>query len=456
MGWFFSLAPQLHPRFSHFTFFLLNVCSAFMAISCASSPMIQPQINGLVVADRYQAAAKVLTTHPQGYGANNELLYWLDRGLVFHLAGDYPESILAFDQAKHLFDDLWTKSLTQEAATWLINDYAAPYRGEDFERVMINIFQALNYIAMGELEEALVEARDIDGQLTTINLQYPVDQKNVYKEDAFARLLMGILYEAGPTPGDWNDAFISYQKSAEIYETNYQSHYEIQIPIILKENLLTLAQGMGKEVGSMYEDKYPEIQILPWPEKLKMGEVYCILYTGLSPLKRERFLPIPLPDGYITKLAFPVYESRTTEGEDLIFSAHQDQRLAVQVPLELGEDIEGIARQNLENRKGRILAKAVARPAGKYFLELQEERSLKEKFGDKTARWSRYLSNMYNVYSEQADLRSWQTLPAKIHIGRLLLPPGHYTFEINGEKLESLEIKAGQKEFLINRLKPKL
>jgi hypothetical protein len=93
---------------------------------------------------------------------------------------------------------------------------------------------------------------------------------------------------------------------------------------------------------------------------------------------------------------------------------------------------------------------------GKYYLELQEERYLKEKFGEETTRWSRYLSNMYNVYSEQADLRSWQTLPAKIFIGRLLLPPGHYTFEINGEKLESLTIKAGQKEFLINRLKPKL
>ena len=114
-----------------------------LIVSCASAPTIQPQINGLVVAEKFDRAAKLLDSQSQtkSYGSNNELLYLLDRGMVYHLAGNYPESIKTFAAAKQKYDELYTKSLTKIAATWLVNDYNAPYRGEDFERVMINIFQ---------------------------------------------------------------------------------------------------------------------------------------------------------------------------------------------------------------------------------------------------------------------------------------------------------------------------
>src|SRR3990167_11162667 len=106
---------------------------------------------------------------------------------------------------------------------------------------MINIFQALNYCMVGDLDEALVEARQVDSKLSSINNRYKPGEKNAYKEDAFARLFMGIIYEASNTPEDMNNAFISYRKALEIYETDFQENYDVSTPSLLKENLLAAA-----------------------------------------------------------------------------------------------------------------------------------------------------------------------------------------------------------------------
>ena len=128
--------------------------SLFFA-GCASSPAIQPQINSLVVAERFDQALKILEQNKEGYGKNNELLFLLDEAMVLHLSGEFEKSIAAFAQAKEKFDVLYTRSLSRITASLIINDYTMPYRGEDFERVMINIFQALNYVMIGNIEEGV-------------------------------------------------------------------------------------------------------------------------------------------------------------------------------------------------------------------------------------------------------------------------------------------------------------
>lgn len=433
-----------------------------LVTSCASAPTIQPQVNSFVVAEMFQRAAKILDSQPQPYGPNNELLYLLDKGYVLHMTGDYPASIQAFEQAKHVFDDLYTKSLTKVATTWLVNDYSAPYRGEDFERVMINIFQALNYAASGNLEEALVEARDVDSVLSSINLQYKAEQKNVYREDAFARFLMGILYEAGMNNADYNDSYISYTKASQIYEKDYQSNYELFTPGILKENMLTMARFMGKEEFEEYREKFKDVEFKSLDEKNTMAEVYLIQYNGLVPIKLQNNYLIPLPDGYVTKFAFPVYYERQYDIQTSRLNARNDELgKTFQAETEVGEDIGAIAKKNLEARRLCVMAKAALRPMAKYALERAGEGKVKEKAGDTAAVWYRTASSLYNVFTEQADLRSWQTLPAQIRIGRLLLKPGAYVLsvtnldekgcEINQVDLGEAQLKAGDKKFFIIR-----
>ena len=197
--------------------------------SCASVMKVQPQVGRLTASGRYGQALGILDRQQAVYGKNNQLLFLLEKGMVLHRNGQYQESVAVFEEAKSLWEELYTASLSKITASWVVNDYALPYRGEDFERIMMNIFQALNFAALGDFESALVEARDVDSKLEVINGQYSPGQKNVYREDAFARLLAGILYESAGSYADRNDAFISYEKAYEAYAGDYREHDQGQL-----------------------------------------------------------------------------------------------------------------------------------------------------------------------------------------------------------------------------------
>ena len=83
-------------------------------------------------------------------GKTNMLLYRLERGLIFHYQGLYAQSNAEFERAERLIDRLYTRSVSREAAAFLTNDAIVAYRGEEFERVFIHYFRALNYERLGD------------------------------------------------------------------------------------------------------------------------------------------------------------------------------------------------------------------------------------------------------------------------------------------------------------------
>ncbi len=437
---------------------IFNISLIFLLASCASFPKNLPVVDNMILASQYEQALKILADQ-KAYGKNNELLYLLDKGYIQHLTKNYEDSINTFDKAKQKFDELYTKSISKEVMTWVINDYSAPYHGEDFEHVLINIFQALNYIMIGNHEDALVEARDVDSKLHAINDQYKADQKNVYREDAFARFLMGVLYESGPLKEDINDAFISYVKAEGIYEHDYMENYGVSTPEVLKENLLTTARFMGFSEFSKYKSKYKGVKFISLKEKRKKAEVYIIQYGGLLPIKVEDSIPIPMPDGHIVKIAFPRYKARAYGIVASRLLAKNSQGQVYKADSQLGENIGAIAVENLNRRKLRFIAKSTARATARYLIEKKQEKNIKKKLGDMSAGWFRFFSNMFNLIVEQADLRCWQSLPDQMRISRLILEPDVYHLTVEnfsssgshlGEfKLGETELRAGQKIFFL-------
>ena len=63
----------------------------------------------------------------------------------------------------------------------------------------------------------------------------------------------------------------------------------------------------------------------------------------------------------------------------------------------------------------------------------------------------KYVGSIYNLVSERADLRSWQTLPAHIHIARLFVEPGEYALVVGREDLGMVRLAAGEKKFFVVR-----
>src|SRR5690606_98056 len=153
----------------------------------------------------------------------NRLLYLMEKGKLEHLLGNYETSNTYLEQAYIMIDDRIRTNAGQAISAKFTNPMAEPYKGEDFEKVTIHYYKALNYFLLGQPAEALVEAKRINIKLLELNDRY-ASNKNKYSEDAFSQILQVIIYES---TGDINNAFIAYRNAEEIYTRNGGNYFGV-------------------------------------------------------------------------------------------------------------------------------------------------------------------------------------------------------------------------------------
>jgi hypothetical protein len=444
-------------RLISLSFFLLGSSLFF---SCAPSIKHYPRLNQYLLTQDYDSAYKLVKKNRETYADRNAVLYYLDEGIISHFAGRFKESNQSFSHAESIMEELYTRSISKEAASFLISDNTIPYRGEDFERAILNLFMALNYVGLGSWEDAVVEARKVDNKLNLINSQYEEEKRNVYKEDAFIRFLMGAIYEA---EGEINDAFISYRKAESVYRADYLPNYGVSPPTILIEDLLTSAQSMDfYEEMAEIQMEYPDVTFMDPARKKEMAEVFFVHYNGLAPEKREEHFLVPMPDGFVFKIAYPKFEKRgyrISHGE--ITLRHLRSGQSYRFPTALMEDIASIAVMNLENRINRIKAKAIARATIKYLASKEVSKVAEEKGGELLGLMVQASANIASMATEQADVRQWRLLPAEIRVGRGLIPPGEYHGRIrfvgsgraviSSREIAPFSVKKRERRFFIHR-----
>jgi uncharacterized protein len=428
-------------RLAHAFRLVILFIAPLLLSSCVSLPPAQERVRVAAESGNYAAASQQLESSQKDFGRRSRLLFLMEKGYLLHLQGKYRESAGVFEQAKQVYDQLYTKSVSGIASSLVFTGYSMDYRGEDFERILINIFQALNYVMLGEYDEARVEAKDADSKLAVINSRYPENKKNVYREDGFCRLLMGLLYEASTHPEDADDACLWFRQALGTYENDYHSNYGTEPPSFLKQKA----------------SECPP----PFPRERRPAEVYVIQYQGFSPLKEEIAVPVPLLSGYMSTIAFPQYYARPGRIQLSELVARDANGQEVAVPAECGEDIGAIAVKNLEDRKLRTIAIAALKSAGKYAIVASQENSVKKHHGYGGEELYKFLASLYFISTNRADLRSWQTLPQKIMISRIALPPGEYSLAfichdasgavVQRTELGSSQLTPAEKKFYIVR-----
>lgn len=420
--------------------------------SCSQDQSLYLKIDNLAKAGKYDQAAKLIESKRKDYGERDAVLFNMDRGIMYHYAGKYKNSNAAFELAERRIDDLFTQSISKAAGSFLLNDNTIPFKGEDFEGVVINIYRSLNYLQMGDVEGALVEARKVDHKLGLINRQYGPKDKNVYGEDAFVRMLMGIFYEMGGSQDELNDAYISNKKAYAVYQKAFGKNYRVQVPNMLGANLLTTANFMGRQEVEASQRLFPGLPVTPLEEKRRDGQIYILHFAGHSPIKQDYHFRAMMPDRKVIKIAFPRYVRVPYK-----INASRVQVSGRTTRLEVVEPLGAIAVASLGNRLGRIKAKAIARALTKYLAN----RAL-QKRAEKSSAGAGLLASLagavFTEVSEQADIRSWRTLPDMILMGRVTVPPGEHDVRVEflqgnavrrTRSFKKFKVNAGQTRFIL-------
>lgn len=396
----------------------------------------------------------------------NQLLYLLENGLLTHYQGYYETSNRYFAEAERLSDQLYTRSISREAAALVTNDAIRKYRGESFEMIAIHYYRALNYWHLNLSEDALVECRKANLKLN----KYAIHTgQTSYKNDAFIHYITGLFYEA---TGELNDAQISYQHAQDAYKY-YHKTFNLPSPTIIEDDLTRVSNILN---GNERDVRLASLDVMPFLRPLDNGELVIFSEIGFIPRKIQEEVDLPIYDedikrsthikksiiateishrrlhtgedvGYWLRVALPKYEKTTPQTQTTRIRVAD--RAVQTLP---AQNYAALATASLQDQYPKILVKTTIRGFAKYLIYHRVKKENKV-LG--------FFTNLLNVSTEIADTRSWVSLPHNIQIGRMELPPGIHTITLealdaNSNIIESktfadIEINPGQRTFLNHR-----
>ena len=437
-------------------FFLLSIILIVVS-GCATSSLFTPYPYQIAEVKRdleTRAFTKSLKTLDKQRGSKDKSLYMLERGRISQLQGDANTSIKDFELAirtETVADEKATISASDtvaQGAALFTNDNAIPYRAASYERVMMHHYQAINYLMKNDVEGAGVEVRraaleqrealerhhkdvaesekkarekkyDPARNEAMVNQKFAAmyaaagDVKNSF-QNAYTFYLSGVIYEL---IGEPNDAYIDYKKALEIFPENE----------VIQNDVLRLSRELGfKEEYALFSGKFKRKAN---PSNNNEGELIILYEEGFVPVKEGVGIPLYTIHN-IHVVSFPVYRDLSQNKGELVLSNKNGQIAKTSLIC----DFRALALKDLQEKMTSIVIRQV--------LRLIAKNGVRKTAEDQLGAVGAVAAILFNVVSEQADRRSWLTLPRNAQILRTRLPLGKQKVDLsvgNGEK-DSIEV----------------
>ncbi len=441
-----------------------NIFSLLLVISCSTFYTATRKFHKYFENYEFNKAQEVLNKNKKkDEKSKNKLLHFLNNGVVSHMLGNYEESNYYFEKAYQISRSYKINPATETLA-YILNPTITEYKAEDHEVLFIHYYKALNYIFLKDMEAALIECRRMDKELRKLKTKYK--SKGKYTKDAFIHVLMGLIYQANK---EYNDAFIAYRNAIKIYKKEYRENFDMVVPNQLKKDLLYMAHKNRFVEELHYYEKVFGMVYSPVKDE-NTSDIIVILNNGLGPIKDETSInfivapgvggvvnfsndemglmfPFPFPSSgefditnmSFIRVAFPKYVERK-----LIFNRGEVIFDNKTYPLELAEDINAISFKVLNQRMIWEFSKTLIRLAVKKLAE----------YGlSKQNQFLGLAAGIFNMATERADTRNWQSLPHSIYYTRLKLSAGDHELKIklydsksSYSKTHTIDILAKKKE----------
>jgi hypothetical protein len=392
--------------------------AVFLFISCVTANLYIPVDIEVEREEFAQAAAVLESKKTTIYREKDMVLYYLDKGMLDHLAGNYRESSVSLEDGERAIEENFAVSVSQEVGMILVNERSREYDGEDYEDVYLNAFNALNYYHQGELDEALVEIRRMNNKLRNLSVKYGAVTSGVQR----------LALENGvEVPKNYN-ASVQFDNSALARYLGmlfYRGDGALDDVRIDRDQLMLAFANA------------PEIYTHPVPSSIDgelaipagMARLNVIAFAGKTPVKTETTTRIPLGLNWI-KIALPVMTARPS----LISSAVVELDSGERFDLELLENLGTVAAATFERKKSVIYARTVVRASIKGISSVVLGVAAEESKKDEDSFLFGLLSlgaQLFAEASEQADLRVSRYFPGKAYVGALNVEPGIYSFTVH-------------------------
>ena len=399
--------------------------------SCAGNPMRQydSELKETVILVKNGSVKQAIeqvekNNEPGALSSDKDILYYFEKGELQTLDNNYPggkESWLKADEVVREWEDAVKTDASKvmgDIGSVLVNDKTRRYDGQDYEKVMLSTNLTLSHIMQGNYVDARVEMKKTYERESLIKTfrekEYDKLQEDAKKEQVTADIKQMKDYPMAEldTP-EVNGLKNGFQNAFSHYLAGY--FFEVTGEPSLAEpgyrNALNLApnsrivQSGLKEVGRRRPGA-------------NESDVLLVIESGFAPSWKSITVPIPLPrqDGImVTPLSFPLIKS-----ENKGFVPPNVSVAGKQLPVDTLTNIDAMARRQLKDQMPGILLRTVIRAVLKSVVQDQAYKS-NTILG--------IVTNVATVVTEQADERSWRTLPERISVARAILPQGKQMIE---------------------------
>ncbi len=352
---------------------------------------------------------------------DNALLL-LDRANILLAMDRYKQSARDLGAADKSIDVLdMSRNAADDLGKYLFSDDAGPYKAPAYEKLLINTINLMNYLALGDLTGARVEARRL-----------AVMQKYLRDHEEETALLGLGSYLAG-------FAFEKSQKAAEalLYYDDALRH--AQYPS-LRDPLRVLTQGQAKTPGiaALIGDAGPlppvsetgEAELLvavgfgrvpqKVPERIPIGLALTLLAHDISPADHARANALAAK-GLVTWINYPAL-ARGKGGYSIPTFALDGRGQAMEEAL----DVEAEVREAWKKNEGTVILAAVTRTIARVVAGevAQGATEALSESGSPLGLLVGLATTATLSAADTPDTRAWTTLPARIALARLRVPAG--------------------------------
>jgi uncharacterized protein len=463
------------------------LCFLLACMSCTTRSMLRfEKFRSVTEKGDFLSTVIDLKKQPKLYGKNGRFLYNMDIGMLYHFAGMYDSSTAYLLKASKIYDDLFTRSVTNEAASILINDNVRPYRSKPYEITLLHQVLQFNYLSMNLTDEALVEARAT--QLLFNEWERKNAKDNRYFTDGMFHYVTSMAYDQ---EGQTDDAMISLFKAVQAYQQG-----PVALPPAVSDQAFSLFQKNNRAAdidrlkirpvsvkpGSLFaiENEQTEIVVVGyagkgpvlvenewWGDWVKGGVL--ILHHKASDGRDETMvIPAPIPvDGdsrhngkskeaatVFVKVAVP--DLKTYSSQTSYFTVEEEPGIR-SLPTYIVGNLNQQAGKQLEDAKGSIVARTVARVVTRTIAAQEAKKQMATDSPIANLLIS-LGTDLLSSQLEKADTRCCFFIPQTVQIARIPVKPGIHTVTVsardNGGAILSsrtfadIEVKPHKKKFV--------
>lgn len=409
------------------------LCALLLLSGCTTYDSQVKEVRTHYLSGRYEEAQKLTAKEVESSGETgvDALVWQLENATILRTAGKVPESNEAFEKARTLYTknlDEAKVRILQGGAAMLTTPANLPYYGTGYDGLMIDTYQTLNAIQAGNLDQARVNITRsylLQKEIVQANSERIEKEKNEIAKDKNVEKSMQLNKDL--SDGTDSTSFQSELKAYADYVNPFSVYLDglYHLTQALDSSDVERARKSLERVSAFAPNNAAVSNDLAIASKAASlpdipPSVYIIFETGMAPSLDQVRIDIPIIITVVSYvgISFPKLHLHPEFVPHLMVKSPETELQKTERIVSM----DAVITREFKNNFPSIMAKAVASAVTKAVASTAVNVAADQSDNQWVSLATQITTAAYQLATNVADTRSWQTLPKEIQISRLNMP----------------------------------